>query len=161
DPDFIHTMKMQMVAGRDFSKDIQTDRFASFVINEEAVKKFGWKNSDEAINKTIQWVLPDQVLKTGKVIGVVKDFNITPLRSAVQPLVMHFMPRAYQYLYIRFNQLSGKQVSEIAQKTFASFYPKQTFEYSFLDDELNNLYISEQRLGNIFTYFSLLAIIIA
>lgn len=161
DEDFISTMKMKMVAGRDFNKDMPTDKLQGFVINEEAVKKFGWKNAAYAVGKTIQWVQPNVVLKPGKVIGVVKDFNITPLKTAVQPLVMHYFPQRYQYLYIRFNQSNAKTVMSSIHKQFNAYYTNQSFEYSFLDETLNNLYSSEQRLGSIFSYFSFLAIMIA
>jgi putative ABC transport system permease protein len=159
DVDFVSTMKMQMAAGRDFSKEMPTDKTSGFILNEEAVKKFGW-NTSTAIGKTVQWVQPNVVLKSGKVIGVVKNFNITPLKSAVQPLVLHYFPQRFQYLYIRFHQSRADNVLAAVQKQFNAFYPKQSFEYSFLDDTLNNLYISEKKLAIIFSYFSFLAIFI-
>ena len=161
DPDFLQTMKMQVVAGRDWNKEMPTDRTAGFVINEEAVRAFGWKEPREAIGKTVQWVQPNAVLKSGRVIGVVKDFHITPLRSAVQPLVMHQFPQRFQYLYIRFHQSSAQTVLATVQKEFNAFYAKQSFEFSFLDESLNNLYSSERKLGTIFSLFSVLAILIA
>ncbi|HWJ26432.1 MAG TPA: FtsX-like permease family protein, partial [Flavisolibacter sp.] len=161
DEDFVHTMKMQLIAGRDWNDKMATDRTAGFIINEEAVKSFGWKGAQQAIGKTIQWVQPNTVLKKGTVIGVVKDFHITPLKAAVQPLVMHQFPQRYQYLYIRFDQKSADNVLALIQKQFNAFYARQSFEYSFLDETLNNLYSSEKNLGSIFTSFSLLAIIIA
>jgi len=65
-----------MIAGRSFSKSMTSDKTEGFIINEKAVKKLGWNNPSEAVGKTIQWVLPTTVIKKGKVIGVVKDFNI-------------------------------------------------------------------------------------
>ncbi len=103
DADVVRTMKMKIIAGRDFSKDHPTDRTEGFILNEEAVKKSGWKSPADAIGKTFQWVLPNAVLKSGKVIGVVQDFNITPLKTAVQPLVMHILPIRFQYVYVRFD----------------------------------------------------------
>lgn len=161
DADYVHTMKMELVAGRDWKADMATDATAGFIINEEAVKKFGWKNPQDAIGKTVQWVQPNTVLKSGKVIGVVRDFHITPLKAAVQPLVMHQFPQRYQYLYIRFDQSRAQNILAAIQKQFNAFYANQSFEYSFLDDTLNNLYSSERKLGTIFSYFSLLAILIA
>jgi len=161
DVDYLPTMQMQLVAGRNFDKSIPTDKIAGFVINEEAVKKMGWKDPGDAVGKTIQWVQPAAVIKEGKVIGVVSNFNITPLRTAVQPLVMHYRARGFQYLYIRFNQNNAKAVLTDLQKQFVKFYPTQSFEYTFLDDTLNNLYQSEQKLSSIFSYSSFLAILIA
>jgi putative ABC transport system permease protein len=158
---FVRTMKMEIVAGRDFNNYMATDKTNGFIINETATKKMGWGTPAQAIDKTIQWVQPNTVLKTGKVIGVVKDFNITPLKSAVQPLVMHHFPQRFQYLYIRFNQNEARDIVTAVRKQFSVSYPKQSFEYRFLDDQLNSLYSSERKLGTIFSYFSLLAIIIA
>jgi len=161
DVDFVRTMNMKIIAGRDFSKDHPTDRTEGFILNEEAVKKSGWSSPADAIGKTFQWVIPNAVLKSGKVIGVVQDFNITPLKTAVQPLVMHIQPIRFQYLYIRFDQSKAENVISTIEKTFNQFYANQSFEYSFLDDTLAMMYKNERKLGTIFSYFSSLAILIA
>ena len=161
DEDFAQTMKMKLLAGRSFSANYPTDKAEGFLINEEAVKQMGWKNAANAIGKTIQWIRPGTVLKKGKVIGVVENFNISPLTSAVQPLVMHYSALRLQYLYVRFNQINAKSIISDIQKKFNEFYPQQSFEYTFLDNTLNNLYSSEQKLSTILFYFSLLAILIA
>lgn len=158
DQDFVKTMQMKVIEGRDFSKSFTTDENEGFIVNNEAVKLSGWKSAKNAIGKTFQWVLPDQVLKTGKIIGVVEDFNITPLTSAVQPLVMHILPRRFYYLYIRLN--SNNAITKV-EKKFKEFNPQQPFEYRFLDDTINAMYASEKKLGKIFGYFSGLAILIA
>jgi putative ABC transport system permease protein len=161
DNDFISTMNMKIVAGRDFSNEYATDKTEGFILNEEAVKKTGWRNPAEAIGKTFQWVNPGRVMKSGKVIGVVQNFNITPLKSAVQPLVMHYSPIRFQYLYVRFNQLNAGNAIGFVEKKFKEIYPKQSFEYNYLDETLNRMYISERKTSQIFSYFSSLAIMIA
>jgi len=161
DNDFISTMNMKLLAGRNFSRDHPTDRTEGFILNEEAVKNMGWSSAAEAIGKTFQWVQPNEVIKSGKVTGVVQDFNITPLKSAIQPLVMHINPLRFQYLYVRFDQSKADHIISTIEKTFNKFYAKQSFEYSFLDDTLAMLYKSEKKLGIIFSYFSFLAILIA
>ncbi len=161
DNDFIRTMKMKIVAGRDFTGSYATDKSEGFVLNEEAVRKLGWQNAGQAIGKTFQWVQPNVVLKAGKIIGVVQDFNITPLKSPVQPLVMHYFPGRFQYLYVRFNGSNGSNAVDAVGEKFKALYPNQFFEYSFLDETLNALYASEKKLSKIFGYFSFLAILIA
>jgi putative ABC transport system permease protein len=161
DNEFIRTMNMKILAGRDFSNEYATDRAEGFILNEEAVKKAGWQNPAEAIGKKFQWVLPNAVLKSGKIIGVVQNFNITPLKSSVQPLVMHYSPKRFQYLYVRFNQLNAGNVINIIEKRFKEIHPKQSFEYNYLDETLNNMYVSEKKTSQIFSYFSFLAILIA
>jgi len=161
DNNFIRTMKMKIVAGRQFAEGYETDKSEGFILNEEAVKKMGWKNTEHAIGKIFQWVQPNVVLKTGKIIGVVQDFNITPLKSPVQPLVMHYSSGRFQYLYVRFNQSHGSNAVKAVEKQYKKFYPNQFFEYSYLDETLNALYVSERNLNKIFGYFSFLAIMIA
>lgn len=158
DHDFVKTLQMKLSAGRDFSATYGTDATEAFILNQEAVKQLGWQTANNAIGKSFQWVLPDTVLKNGKIVGVVEDFNITPLKTAVQPLVMHILPRRFQYLYIRVN--SNATLSAI-EKQFKQINPKQPFEYVFLDDVIQNMYASEIKLGKIFGYFSGLAILIA
>jgi putative ABC transport system permease protein len=74
---------------------------------------------------------------------------------------MHYLPPRFQYLYIRFSQTNAASVLASIQKLFERFYANQSFEYSFLDETLNNLYSREQKLSTIFSYFSVLAILIA
>ena len=161
DNEFIGTMNMKILAGRDFSAEYPTDKTEGFILNEEAIKKIGWQTPAEAIGKKFQWVRPDVVLKSGKVIGVVQNFNITPLKSAVQPLVMHYSSRRSQYMYVRFNLLNASHAIDIIEKGFKEIYPKQSFEYSFLDETLNNMYSGEQKTSRVFSYFSFLAVLIA
>jgi putative ABC transport system permease protein len=158
DHDFINTLKMKVMEGRTFSANYKTDESEGFIINQEAVKQLGWQTAKNAVGKSFQWVMPDTVLKSGKIIGVVEDFNITPLKAAVQPLVMHILPRRFQYLYIRVNNNDALKGIE---KEYKSFNADQPFEYSFLDDTINAMYRSEKKQGIIFAYFSGLAIIIA
>lgn len=161
DGDFVPTVQMQLVAGRNFEKKSRNDITEGFIINEEAVKKFGWQTPNDAIGKTVQWALPTEVLKKGRVIGVVKDFNITPLRTAVQPLVMHILPNRLHYLYLRVTQANATGAIASMQKQFNQYFAQQSFEFAFLDDMLNNLYRSEQKLSSVFSSFSFLAIFIA
>ena len=161
DDAFVKTMNIKILAGRDFSKEYATDKVEGFILNEEAAKKMGWINPKNAIGKKFQWVKPSAVLKSGKVIGVVQNFNITPLTSAVQPLVMHYSPLRFQYLYVRFNQLNAGNAIDIVAKRFKEMYPKQSFEYNYLDETLNSMYVSEEKTSQIFSSFSFLAIFIA
>ena len=161
DHDFVQTMQMQVLAGRAFSKSYSSDQTEGFILNREAVTKAGWKTPAEAIGKTFQWVMPDTVLKSGKVIGVVEDFNITPLKSPVQPLVMHILPRRFQYLYVRYKGVNATDAINTVAHQFKDFYPDQPYEYRFLDETINSLYKTEEKLGKIFGYFAGLAILVA
>ena len=91
DYNFIRTLKMEIVAGRDFSKLKGTDHLNAFIINESAVRAFGWQNPENAIGKTfVRGKLTDG--KKGQVIGVVKDFNFNSLNTPMEPLVIDVNP---------------------------------------------------------------------
>jgi putative ABC transport system permease protein len=83
DYDFIPTYKLKLVAGRDFSKQYGTDHMEAFIINEKAVKDFGWKTPEAAIGKGFE-----REGKKGRVVGVVQDFHFRPLREPIEALVI-------------------------------------------------------------------------
>jgi putative ABC transport system permease protein len=161
DMDFLTTAQIPIIAGRDFDHQMPTDKSDGFIINEEGVRQMGWESPEAAIGKKIQWVMPDAVLKSGKVIGVVKNFNITPLRSTAKPLVILYAPKRFQFLYVRCNQENLQELLAKIHQEFRKFYNDTPFEYAFLDDTISNLYISEQKLGKMLSNFSVLAIFIA
>lgn len=161
DHDFIKTMGMEIVGGRDFSIQSPSDAQAAFIINEKAAKEFGWNSPQEAINKKFEWVLPDRVLKSGTIIGVIKDSNFRSLNFKIQPLVIHIQPNRFQYLYVKFQPGAADNNIKMLESQYKSAFPLQPFEFTFLDETVQHLYENEQRLGQIFSYASGLAIIIA
>ncbi len=159
DYDFIDTYKLQMAAGRAFSKNYPTDSSA-FIINEAAVKEIGWGNPQNAIGKGFEWGLG----KKGKIIGVVKDFHYNSLQQKVVPVVIHIMPLYsgwYGYISVRLNTKDARQTINTLQKTWKQFLPGHPFEYYFLDEDYNKQYQTEQRLGNLSIIFSVLTIFIS
>ena len=164
DDNFIKTYNINLKEGRSFSEKFKTDKEEGFIINETAAKNFGWNNP---IGKRINYIQQSpngyETLKEGKVIGVVNDFNFSSLSVPIQPLIMQEWNSAEA-----FNILSVKVKSENLPKTisyienkFKEFNPSQPFEYSFIDENFNSLYQSEEKLSEIFSLFSFLAILIA
>lgn len=163
DLDFINTMKMQMVAGRDFQEsDIALMDTANdyanykqpYIINEELAKKLGW-TPEQAIGKTIDKGSP------GPVVGVVKDFNFSSLHDAIGPLVI-FLGRDYSRNFMA--RVNGNNVTETMSRLEVMWkqrIPDRPFNYHFLDDDYNKLYLSEQRSATLFTVASSLAIVLA
>ncbi len=158
--DFIQTLGMDLVIGRDFSTDFPSDEQEAFIINEEAARKFGWQ---APLGKKIDWMNPttNALIKSGKVIGVVKDFHIQPLQEKIQPLVLQIMPNRFQFMYIKLAPGNGLTTLKFLEQTWKEIYPNHPFEFSFLKDTLSKMYQAEQRLESVFSYFSLLAIFIA
>ncbi len=159
--DFVNTAGMKLIAGRDFSQDRRSDVEDAFVINEQAVHDFGWRSAQEALGKKIDWVLPDAVIKSGKVIGVIQDINFKPLNYKVQPLVIHMQPNRLRYIYVKLRPGAVDEAIATVENQYRAAFPYQPFEFTFLDQAVQRLYHNEQRLGKIFIYASMLTVVIA
>lgn len=160
---FIPTMKMQLVAGSLFTpadimkmdtSDNGKNFQYSFILNETAVRKLGW-TPDEAIGKTVKKGMP------GIVKGVVKDFNFASLHQPVGPLVIFLDPSFVNEMFVRVKGSDIPATLKFLQQTWNSWAPYRPFEYHFLDETYNHLYISEQRTAQVFSIFSTLAIVLA
>jgi putative ABC transport system permease protein len=152
DFDYIKTMQMKIVMGRGFSPLYPTDSVSSVIINEAAVKKFGWKNP---IGKQFE----DDPVKT--VIGVVKDFNFFSLHSAIGPLIMSIKPNQFYYLLIRIKPGNIPGTIDFINRTWKSVVPGRPFDYSFLEKHFDEIYKNDQQTEQLFGFFSFLAIFIA
>jgi putative ABC transport system permease protein len=158
--DFPQTLGVELASGRFFSRDFGTDSTA-VLINEAAVKLLGLKEPVEG-----QYILQPagpQQFQRFQIIGVMKDFNITSMHKAIDPVCFSvlFPGGGDQFASVR---LSGTNIpSALAgiEKKWKEFTPTQPFQYEFFTDSWNNLYASEMKTGRIFILFSMLAIFIA
>jgi putative ABC transport system permease protein len=155
DYDYLRTLGITVLKGRNFSKDFATDSSSGIVINEAAVRELGWTN-DNAIGKSI--VRSGQ--KTLTVVGVVADFNYASVKQKIAPLMM-MLGGNYGGLLIKIKSGDVKGFLSDLKKQWVSFNPPGPLGYNFLDDKFASLYASEQRTQKIFSAFALLAIIIA
>lgn len=156
DHDYLNTMGMELLTGRDFS-EIETDsEEMEFIVNETAMLDIGW-DLDNSIGRTIQmgqW--------KGRCIGVVKDFNFSSLQKKVEPLVLDVRNSAYRSrMMIRFGQGNISNTVEYIEEKWGAHIPESVFTYTFLDESFDQLFASEQRTGKAFTVFSILSILIA
>lgn len=159
DYDYLATLGMEMAEGRFFSRQHPTDSFA-VVLNETAVKKFGL---DDPIGQRL-WRYTDQELKstlTFTVIGVVRDFHFESLRDNIHALGFFLRPESTGMMAIRFDAAHTSSFIDKMKSTWQQFSPGQPFNYGFLDDRFRQMYDAEQRLGNIFIAFAVIAIFIA
>jgi putative ABC transport system permease protein len=155
DWDFIPTMEMKLVQGRNFSKDFSNDSRNSVIVNETLAKMMGW---DNPIGKKIRNV---NYQGTAQVIGVVKDFNFLSFHHKIEPITIFLMPERCFYLYLRADSLNMKETLSLIEKTYKKFSGNFPFEYFFLDDYYSQAYESELKLGVLFVGFSFLAIFIS
>jgi putative ABC transport system permease protein len=158
DYDFLNTFGISLATGRFFSRDYGTDTL-SYVLNQAAVKAIGWKNDKEAIGKDFVYGRTK-----GHIIGVMKDFHFESMHQAIVPMVLIMLPPRNTY----FNNLSVKIAGGnttaalgIMERSWRKFFPETPFEYTFLDENFDRLYQSEQRQATIFTSFACIAIFIA
>ena len=157
DENFMPAYGIKIVAGRNFSKDFGMDT-SSFLINEAAVKALGIKSNEEVIGKPFRYGG-----RQGKLVGVFNDFHFESLHQRILPLVF-FMPRTDG----NYNRISMKIAGDNIPKalshienTWKKFLPEVPYDYTFLDDNFQKLYTSEQRQKTIFAVFACIAIFIA
>ncbi|MCF2501270.1 ABC transporter permease [Dyadobacter chenhuakuii] len=150
--DFVKTMNIKLVDGRDFRAGSAADSSA-YLINEATARLMGEKNP---VGKEIKFWKG-----TGRVIGLMKDFHMISLHQAITPLVLTYIPENSGYLLVKTQ--TGKTEQALAElKNIAKrFNPDYPFDYHFLDDEYENLYRSEQQVNTLVNYFGVLAILIS
>ncbi len=153
DENFIKTFQMKMLAGRSFSQSFKGDS-SNYVINETAMHLMGM-NINNAVGKSISFGGTK-----GNIIGVVKDFNFKPLQYAIDPLVLR-LNKYGGYVMLRTRPGKTEATINALGKINHDLNPAYPFTYSFLDNDLNNLYKGEQKMGNIFNLFAILAIFIS
>ena len=154
DYDYIPVLQMEIASGRNFSKDFPTDSIDGTIINQAAAHELGWDGRNAIGRKILR---PGQ--KTLNVIGVVKDFQYSSAKEAIAPLMM-LLKKGNSYL-VRISTSDVKSTVSSLQDTWNSFNTGVPFEYTFLDDNFNSLYKSEEKTGKIFSVFSVIAILIA
>ncbi|TMI82675.1 MAG: FtsX-like permease family protein [Bacteroidetes bacterium] len=151
--DFIKTMHIQMLEGRDFSRDFATDS-ANYIINETALKIIGYKNP---VGKSLTlWGTK------GTIIGVVKDFHFNSLHTAINPLMLRLGENfAGGIAFVKTESGKTKEVLASLEKVYKELNPKVPFTYKFSDEEYQKLYKSEQVVSQLANYFAFLAIFIS
>jgi putative ABC transport system permease protein len=154
---FIETFQMQMEAGRDFSRDFETDEQQGFIVNETAVQTFGWGSAEAAVGKEFTWGWPG---KRGHIIGVVKDFHHSSLHQRIEPVVLHIQPSWFNYISVRMASQNLTETLSRLEAAWQGIAPDRPFEFFFLDRNLDLQYQNDRRLGNLFAVFSFLAIFI-
>lgn len=157
DFDFIPTLQIPLVAGRNYSRAFLSDSTKAMVINETAARLYGYRNPADAVGKKFaQWD------RQGTIIGVVKDFHFRSLHTKVEPLTLRYgMSWSLNRIIV---SVKGNQVASALsaiEKTWKTVAPQRPFLYYFLDQQFNQQYNAEQHFGYLFSLFSFLAIFIA
>ncbi|WP_127125714.1 ABC transporter permease [Pseudoflavitalea rhizosphaerae] len=159
DFDYMPQLEIQMVAGRQFSRDFPTDTTQAMVVNEAAVKQFGYSDPKQAIGKKYkQWG------SEGQIIGVMKNFNYNGLQEEIEPLTFRMAESANgRYDHLTVNVAGGQIPGTIAaiENKWKEMIPNLPFSYTFIDEIFDHKYRDEQRFGKLFLNFAALAILIS
>jgi putative ABC transport system permease protein len=166
DKDYLKTYGLQLVAGRWFDQSDENKiaesipdslRKYAFVLNETAVKAFGFTSPQDAIGKYVTFGMNDI---SAPVIGVVKDYHIASMHQQVSSVLMVEFPFFYYNVGIKLS--GGNNASTLAaiEKAWTSVYPQQIFESNFLDEHVANMYKDEKRTQQLFNLFTFISIVI-
>ncbi len=165
DYDYINTLDVKVIAGRDFSKDYKTDAGNAYMINETAVRDLGFGTPEQALGKPLIWQVwndknPDS-LSEGKIIGVVKDFHFKSLYEKVEPTVLQIFPDAYVKVAVKIDAADVAGTIRRVEQVWNKFAPDYPIEYTFLDDTFAKMYKAEDKLKTLLWIFTGIAIFVA
>ncbi|KAA0227538.1 FtsX-like permease family protein [candidate division KSB1 bacterium] len=157
DFDYTETLGLEIVAGRNFSRDFATDKTQAALLNEAAVKMLGWTN-EEALGKEMRRTMFDTT--RCHVVGVVRDFHFSSLKEAIDPLFISMRPFANVFA-LKVDTTNLQTTLAVVQKHWEAISPAYPFEFTFLDETFFQLYQQEQKESRLFGIFAVIAIIIA
>jgi putative ABC transport system permease protein len=158
DADYVRTMGIVIVRGRDFSAGVPSDPKDAILLNEEAVRKTGWA---DPIGKTVKILMENNRYETKTVVGVVKDFHISSLRDAIEPVyISNDVGGSSNFVVKLRTDDAGRLLGEI-KKVWRALSSGGWMDYFFIDANFEALYRSEERLNKIFSSFSVLSALIA
>lgn len=161
DHDFLKTYGIGVAAGRDFNEEFPTDAASAFLVNEAFVRHAQWKSATEALGRSITMRHAGQDYP-GKIVGVVKDFQLVSFRETVWPLVINIMPmQKLNFISFRISRQEVAKTLEHIGRVWSKFAPSYPFDYYFLDEDFARLHQADEQLGRVFQAFALLAIGIA
>ena len=156
-PEYIETLAMNFVQGRNFDRAMATDTTDAVLINETAVHMLGW---DDPLNRRLYFG-PNDSLGV-QVIGVLGDFHFAGLHQNIEPVVVFpAITNPGSLLVVRLEKGGIKESMAMIESAWDTHFPGYPFTYSFLDDTYNNLYQQDLNTGKLVNVFSLLAIFIA
>ena len=158
DYDYLETLKMELVAGRDFSKDypsdLARDTTGNFLVNEEVAKIMG---DGDHIGKTFSFMGIN-----GRIVGVLKNFHFKGADQPIEPIAFALTePNFLSVILIRIPAGNITSSLKLVEKIWKEVIPEYPLEYSFIDQDYDNLFRSQMRLASLLKYFTILALIIA
>jgi putative ABC transport system permease protein len=157
DPDYLSTMQIPLLMGRNFSKDRPADSIQSAIVNEAFVREAGWKNP---IGKPIDFV--DDKPSNMRVIGVVKDYHFSSLKEKIKPKLFTMNPElGYGQFMLKLQPGNVTQTLARIENIYNNVLPFHPFEYYFVDEKNRENYAAESRWKAIILYATSLTVFIS
>ncbi len=158
DYDFADLYEINITGGRKFSRDFPSDKNGAFMLNESAVKTLGWESP---IGREL--ILSGHMGSgRGKIVGIMKDFHSSSFHQSIKPLYLYLNPeRGTGYLSVKLRGTNIPETIGYIKETMKTFSPDYPFSYNFFDDLFDRIYKSEQKTGEMFSIFALIAIALA
>lgn len=163
DPDYVDLMGMEIIRGRNFSWDLETDRLNTCLINETGIRRLDM-DIDSVVGKRFlhpSWYITAFPVTQFEIIGVLKDFHFKSLRTPIEPLIFGWNDEWFGYVNVKISSENIGEALKIIEKEWKNISPQYPFEYSFMDENFDRMYRSDQKLGEVFRYFAGFAILIA
>jgi len=162
DHDYVRTLEIELARGRDFSKDISTDATQAILMNEVALEVFGWEDGlgeqMELYFKQEGKIIPQY---QGRVVGIIKNFNFRDLTTPMQPILLKIEPQLFYYTMIRINSSRLNESISYLKRTWREFQFDYPFEFTFLEDDMNNVYRNVENFAAVTRYGTFWAILIS
>lgn len=155
DEAYLHTLGLRLKAGRDFRPGSKLDSAASLIVNEAAVREFGWKNAEDALGKKLTTSGKD-----GQVIGVLKDYHQHGLQEKINPVVLGVSDYP-QLLAIRYGNISPQKLTAEVKTAWSAAYKGYELDYRFMDEDFQLQYQDEAKFEGLFTIAAFFSIVIA
>jgi len=149
DYNFLKTMGITLVQGRDFSEDFGSDLTKSVILNEQAVKRLGIA---DPVGKQIG---------AHTIIGIVKNFNLHSIHTDIPPLEIHMTDKYISQVVVHYKPGTFSSILPVLETEWKRAAPDRPFSYSTIEDTIKDLYSSEKNLNNIVSIFALFSLIIA
>lgn len=159
DADYLNTLEIKLVNGRNFSESFNSDVSDAVLVNETLARQLG----GQVVGKRVRYFI-DQESHTAEahVVGVVKDFHTYSLQHKIEPLVLQMpAPADKDNLYVRIQPASVTEALAYIQSVYHTFDPVSTLDFHFLDENFSKQYRAEQKQGDILLTFTILAVLIA
>jgi putative ABC transport system permease protein len=158
DYDYLSTMKMKLLSGRDFSRDypgdIARDTLGNFLVNEEVAKLMG---TDDPVGKKFRFMGLN-----GTIVGLLKNFHFKGADQEIEPMAFALADTSYlNVILIRLTPGNIKASLNVVEKRWKELLPEYPLQYTFVDQDYENIFRSQIRLADLLKYFTILAVIIA